>query len=77
MGTAARARGMQEIARGTGTTRAGLYKALCERGNPEFGTVLRVLQALGLRLRLGARGGKGARAPARAAVRAGQRKIGA
>lgn len=68
---------MQEIALGTGTTRAGLYKALSERGNPEFGTVLRVLQALGLRLRLGARGDKGARAPARAAVRAGQRKIGA
>lgn len=55
LGTAARARGMQQIARSSGTTRAGLYKALSEHGNPEFGTLVRVLDALGLRFTLSAK----------------------
>lgn len=63
LGTAARARGMQQIARSTGTTRAGLYKALCENGNPEFGTVVRVLDALGLRFALSPKRERGKRAP--------------
>ena len=47
----ARARGMSRLAEETGLTRATLYKALSADGNPEFGTVLKVLKALGLGLR--------------------------
>ena len=50
LGDVARSRGMTEIARQTGLGRESLYKALGPTGNPEFGTVLRVLKALGLRL---------------------------
>ena len=54
---------MQQIARSTGTTRAGLYKALSEHGNPEFGTLVRVLDALGLRFTLRAKREPRKRAP--------------
>jgi probable addiction module antidote protein len=50
LGDVARARGMSQIAAGAGLTRASLYKALSSGGNPEFATVLRVIQALKLRL---------------------------
>lgn len=50
LGTVARARGMQSVADQAETTRAGLYKALRAEGNPEFATVLRVVNALGYRL---------------------------
>ena len=50
LGLVARARGMGEIARKAGLNRESLYKALGETGNPEFGTVLRIVRALGLRL---------------------------
>lgn len=50
LGTVARARGMQSVADKAETTRAGLYKALSTEGNPEFATVLRVVNALGYRL---------------------------
>jgi probable addiction module antidote protein len=43
---------MTDLARKTGLTREGLYKALSQDGNPSFGTVFRVIQALGLRLDL-------------------------
>jgi probable addiction module antidote protein len=56
LGTVARARGMSQIAKDTGLSRESLYKALGEEGNPEFGTVLRVLQALGLRLSIQSQG---------------------
>lgn len=46
----ARARGMAEVARKSGITREGLYKALSAQGNPEFGTIFRVVRALGVRL---------------------------
>lgn len=46
----ARARGMSQLARDTGLTREGLYRAFSESGNPEFSTVLKVLKALNLRL---------------------------
>ena len=48
LGTIARARGMSQIAKKAGLSRESLYKALSAEGNPEFGTVLRVMQALGL-----------------------------
>lgn len=50
LGTIARARGMQSVAESAESTRAGLYKALSATGNPEFATVLRVINALGYRL---------------------------
>ena len=50
IGVAARARGMTQIAKDAGLSRESLYKALSNTGNPEFATVLRVLQALGLRM---------------------------
>jgi len=46
----ARARGMSQLAKDTGITREGLYKALSPSGNPEFSTVLKVIKALGLKL---------------------------
>jgi len=46
----ARARGMTRIAQETGLSRESLYKALGERGNPEFGTVMRINRALGITL---------------------------
>ena len=48
LGDIARARGMMQLARETGLTREGLYKALSPGGNPSFSTVLKVCQALGL-----------------------------
>jgi probable addiction module antidote protein len=52
LGTVARARGMTRIAKKTGLSRESLYKALSSDGNPEFGTIVRVVQALGLKLSL-------------------------
>jgi len=53
IGVAARARGMTQIAKDAGLSRESLYKALSDTGNPEFATVLRVLQALGVRMTTG------------------------
>ena len=50
LGVIARAKGMTQLARDTGLTREGLYRALSREGNPEFATVLKVFNALGLRL---------------------------
>ncbi len=50
LGDIARAKGMSQLARDTGLAREGLYKALSADGNPEFGTVLKVIKALGMRL---------------------------
>ncbi len=50
LGNIARARGMSQIARQTGLGRESLYKAFSPEGNPEFATVLKVVQALGIRL---------------------------
>lgn len=50
LGDIARARGMAQLARDTGMSREGLYKALSKDGNPEFSTVVKVIHALGLRL---------------------------
>ena len=51
LGNIARARGMARLAKETGMTREGLYKALGKDSNPTFSTVLKVMKALGLRLR--------------------------
>jgi probable addiction module antidote protein len=50
LGHVARARGMSDLAQAAGITRAGLYKALGENGNPSFATVAALLKALGVRL---------------------------
>ena len=50
IGDLARARGMTQLARDTGLGRESLYKALSPTGNPEFATILKVIEALGLRL---------------------------
>jgi probable addiction module antidote protein len=41
---------MGGIAKKAGLNRESLYKALGEAGNPEFGTVMRIVRALGLTL---------------------------
>ena len=50
LGIVARARGMGEVAKNAGLNRESLYKALGGSGNPEFGTVMRIVRALGLTL---------------------------
>lgn len=50
LGNIARAYGMVRLARKTGLTREGLYKALSAEGNPSLGTVLKVIKALGMKL---------------------------
>ncbi len=50
LGDIARAVGMTTVARAAGVGRESLYKSLSRNGNPELGTVLRVLRAVGLRL---------------------------
>lgn len=52
LGDIARSKGMTQISRETGLGRESLYKALSSEGNPEFATILKVLQALGLRLQV-------------------------
>jgi probable addiction module antidote protein len=48
----ARAKGMSQIAQAAGLGRESLYKALSPDGNPEFATVLKVMRALGLKLKV-------------------------
>lgn len=50
LGTVARARNMSQLARDAGITREGLYKALSDKGNPSFVTVVKIAHALGLRI---------------------------
>jgi len=50
LGDIARARGMMQLAKETGLSREGLYKALSPEGNPSFATIAKVIEALGLRL---------------------------
>ncbi|MDO9319333.1 MAG: putative addiction module antidote protein [Gammaproteobacteria bacterium] len=52
LGVVARAKNMSQLARNTGLTREGLYKALSPDGNPSFITVAKVARALGLQISL-------------------------
>ena len=52
LGDVARAKGMSQIAQAAGLGRESLYKALSPEGNPEFATVLKVVRALGLKLKV-------------------------
>ncbi|MDR0771175.1 MAG: putative addiction module antidote protein [Burkholderiales bacterium] len=50
LGNIARAKGMSQLAKDTGLGRESLYKALSGEGNPSFGTILKVVNALGIKL---------------------------
>jgi len=50
LNTAARAKGMTEIAKKAGVSRASLYKSLADGGNPRFDTISKVTKALGCKL---------------------------
>src|SRR5215468_5986742 len=54
LGDIARAKGMAKVARDAGLSRESLYKALSGERSPGFDTVLRVVEALGLKLHAGA-----------------------
>ena len=46
----ARSHGVADLSKRTGVTRAGIYKALGQDGNPSFETIRSILAAMGLRL---------------------------
>jgi probable addiction module antidote protein len=50
LGDIAKAKGMTQLAKITGISREGLYKALSQDGNPEFSTIMKVTRALGIKL---------------------------
>ncbi len=64
LGDIARARGMSQVACDTGLSRESLYKALSGERNPTLDTVLRVVSALGLKLRAEVAPASGPAAPA-------------
>ena len=61
VGTAARARGMSEIARKSGLSRENLYRSLNGETRTELDTVVRVMNALGVRLTASTSGPKRSR----------------
>ena len=65
LGVVARARGMSDLSRNTGLTRPALYRALSGDGNPEFGTIAKVADALGYRLNLVLKSSSGSTAAAK------------
>ena len=50
LGDIARAKGMSQVARDAGLSRESLYKALSGERSPTFDTILKVIDALGLKL---------------------------
>lgn len=50
LGDIARAKGMSQVAREAGLSRESLYKALSGERSPGFDTILKVINALGLKL---------------------------
>ena len=50
IGTVARAQGITEVAKATGLTTESLYRMFSAGGHPEFSAVMRVLDAVGVRL---------------------------
>lgn len=50
LGDIARAKGMASVARETGLSRESLYKALSGERTPSFDTILKVMNALGIKL---------------------------
>jgi probable addiction module antidote protein len=56
LGDIARAKGMTQVARDAGLSRESLYKALSGERAPSFDTILKVINALGLKLHAEAAG---------------------
>jgi probable addiction module antidote protein len=54
LGDIARSKGMAKVAKKTGLGRESLYKALSKDGNPKLETFLKVVHALGLKLKTAA-----------------------
>jgi len=54
LGHVARSKGMAKVAKKAGLGRESLYKALSKDGNPKIQTVLKVVHALGLKLKIAA-----------------------
>lgn len=52
LGDIARAKGMSKIADQAGLGRTSLYKALSPEGHPDFVTILKVINALGMKLQV-------------------------
>jgi probable addiction module antidote protein len=52
IGDIARSKGMAQIAKELNLDRKGLYKSLAPEGNPSFKTVFKLLDILGLRLKM-------------------------
>ena len=50
LGDIARAKGMSQVARDAGLSRESLYKALSGERSPDFSTILKVVNALGISL---------------------------
>jgi probable addiction module antidote protein len=50
IGVVARAKGMKQIAQEAGVSRESLYRALSSAGNPELGTVLKVLASMNIKI---------------------------
>ncbi len=50
LGDIARAKGMSQVARDAGLSRESLYKALSGERTPSFDTILKVVNALGIKL---------------------------
>ena len=48
LGNVARSKGISQVAKDAGVTRAGLYKALSSDGDPRLTTLLGVFKSLGL-----------------------------
>jgi probable addiction module antidote protein len=61
LGNFAKARGMAAVAKKTGLSRESLYRSLRSEGNPEFSTILKVIDSLGLRLSVSKSDSKSAR----------------
>lgn len=50
LGVAAHAKGMTEVAKQAGVTRASLYKSLDENASPKFDIIVKVLDVFGCKL---------------------------
>ena len=52
IGDIARSKGMSQLSKELNLDRKGLYKSLTPKGNPSFKTVFKLIDILGLRIRL-------------------------
>jgi probable addiction module antidote protein len=55
LGHIAKAQGMAKVAKKSGLSREGLYKTLSGERNPSFGTLFKIMTALGLQIHIVAR----------------------